>query len=130
MCLLFHALAPGLESSSGGWCVPADAGLASCSQGTDIVLAHGEDSGLPLQVLTSADEFATVRSGLQALGIAVAEDRSGLVFTPLSTIEVWQLCLECTSAQHGLEDLRMPPFVVISSTVQHGGCRQVSKQCV
>ena len=43
-----------------------------------------------LQVLTSADEFAAVRSGLQALGIAVAEDRSGLVFTPLSAIEVWQ----------------------------------------
>ena len=44
-----------------------------------------------MQVLTSADEFAAVRSGLQALGIAVAEDRSGLVFTPLSAIEVRQL---------------------------------------
>ena len=61
-----------------------------CSQGADSHLAHDGDSGLPSQVLTSADEFATVRSGLQALGIAVAEDRSGLVFTPLSTIEVRQ----------------------------------------
>ena len=43
-----------------------------------------------LQVLTSADEFAAVRSGLQALGVAAAEDRSGLIFAPLSTIEVRQ----------------------------------------
>ena len=40
------------------------------------------------QVLTCAEEFASVRSGLQALGIPIAEDRSGLIFAPLSTIEV------------------------------------------
>ena len=79
---------PLVLSISGGWCALAH---AFCSQGADILLAHGEDSGLPLQVLTSADEFAAVRSGLQALGIAAAEDRSGLVFTPLSTIEVRQI---------------------------------------
>ncbi len=41
-----------------------------------------------VQVLTSADEFASVRDSLRALGIRVAEDRSGLVFSPLTAIEV------------------------------------------
>lgn len=40
------------------------------------------------QVLTCAEEFASVRSSVQALGIPVAEDRSGLIFAPLSMIEV------------------------------------------
>ncbi len=40
-----------------------------------------------VQVLTSADEFASVRDSLRALGIHVAEDRSGLVFSPLTAIE-------------------------------------------
>ncbi|KAK9822451.1 hypothetical protein WJX81_001800 [Elliptochloris bilobata] len=65
----------------------------------DIQRAEGNNDVLEgFKVLTSADKFAAVRSGLQALEVAIAEDRSGLVFMPLSTIEVDDAAYEANEA--------------------------------
>ena len=38
--------------------------------------------------MTSQDEFASVRDKLQEMGLTVDHDHSGLVFAPLTTVEV------------------------------------------
>ena len=41
-----------------------------------------------LQVLTAVEEFAVVRDKLQELGQQIDHDHSGLVYTPLTHVEV------------------------------------------
>ena len=41
-----------------------------------------------VQVLTAVEEFAVVRDRLQELGQQIDHDHSGLVYTPLTHVEV------------------------------------------
>lgn len=50
--------------------------------------ARYKKSGMCAQVMTSHDEFASVRDKLQGMGLTVDHDHSGLVFAPLTTVEV------------------------------------------
>lgn len=50
--------------------------------------ARYKKSGMCAQVMTSQDEFASVRDKLQGMGLTVDHDHSGLVFAPLTTVEV------------------------------------------
>lgn len=50
-----------------------------------------------MQVLTSQDEFAAVRDKLLELGLSVDHDNSGLVFAPLTILEVHLSALKLIS---------------------------------
>lgn len=50
-----------------------------------------------VQVLTSQDEFAAVRDKLLELGLSVDHDNSGLVFAPLTILEVHLSALKLIS---------------------------------
>jgi len=66
-----------------------------------MILAHGCAC---VQVLTSQDEFAAVRDKLLELGLTVDHDHSGLVFAPLTTMEVLPFC--CLTCQYALLELQ------------------------
>ena len=50
--------------------------------------ACGRGGGHGVQVLTAVEEFAVVRDKLQELGQQIDHDHSGLVYTPLTHVEV------------------------------------------
>ena len=44
--------------------------------------------GMCAQVLTSSEEFAAVRDRILEMGLEVDHDSSGLIFAPLTSVEV------------------------------------------
>ncbi|CAL8466478.1 g6014 [Coccomyxa elongata] len=65
----------------------------------DVVAADGNDEIVEgFKVMTSQDEFASVRDKLQEMGLTVDHDHSGLVFAPLTTVEVDDAAFEVNEA--------------------------------
>ena len=60
-----------------------------------------------LQVLTAVEEFAVVRDKLQELGQQIDHDHSGLVYTPLTHVEVPSTLPQRHSARQQRHPCRM-----------------------